>query len=295
MKTKILGSDEIQAAVEWLKRGELVIFPTETVYGLGASAYDENGIRQIFEIKKRPADNPVIAHVSSIEQAEALAESLPSEFYALAKAFWPGPLALIVRRSEKVPAAISAGHPTIAIRMPSHPLALALIKLFGTPLAAPSANLSGRPSPTTVYDALEDLDGKIPVAIDGGECRVGIESTVLSLVHSTPTILRPGEITREQIEETIGQSIAVAGHEEKPLSPGMKYRHYAPKAKVKLVYRLNDLKGPLLTVTSQTLYSELRKADRRELSEIEIYCDERTQRNPALMNRLLRASGEVYG
>ena len=158
---------DLDKAADLLKRGEALILPTETVYGLAASALNPSAINKIFEIKGRPRDNPLIVHVSSIEQAEGIASDLPEEFYHLAKRFWPGPLTLIVKRGEGIPAEVSAGHPTVAIRMPSHPIAKRVIELAG-PLAAPSANLSGRPSPTNLRDALEDLGGKVAGAIDGG-------------------------------------------------------------------------------------------------------------------------------
>lgn len=187
--------------------------------------------------------------------------------------------------------------------MPSHPIALQLIEAFGEPLVAPSANLSGRPSPTTAADVREDLEGKVSLILDGGPCSIGIESTVLSLIHPTPTLLRPGQITQEQLEEVLGEKISLPPKDDPILSPGMKYRHYAPKALLRLVYDLKELKAPFVLsaepipgsrlLSPQTLYAELRRADRLGISAIDIYCNAAVQSNAALMNRLLRASGAL--
>jgi L-threonylcarbamoyladenylate synthase len=225
-----------------------------------------------------------------LEQAEVLSDQLSADFYTLAKAFWPGPLAIIVKRRPEVPSIASAGQPTIAIRMPSHPIARELIERVGEPLVAPSANLSGRPSPTCLQDVLEDLNGKVDFAIDGGPCEIGIESTVISLFHEIPTLLRPGKITREALESVLGRPVALPPEQGPILSPGMKYRHYAPKATVRLVYKLEDLKGSFILPTAKTLYANLRESDRLGHSHIEIYCDAAVQKDEALMNRLLRAS-----
>lgn len=299
METQITENPEL--AIELLKRGEVVAFPTETVYGLGASIEKPEAVQRIFSIKGRPSDNPLIVHIFSLDQVLSLAESPPPEFFRLADRFWPGPLALIVKRNLSVPAIVSAGHSTLAIRMPSHPITRKILEGVREPLAAPSANLSGRPSPTTASDVLEDLAGKIPLIVDGGPCSIGIESTVLSLVHSVPTILRPGQITRQELEEVLQCKIDIS--QSGPLlSPGMKYRHYAPKAAVRLVFEQAQLKGsfilsriPLLGKTTrplspQTLYHSLREADRQGVAEVEIYCDPIVQSNAALMNRLTRAA-----
>lgn len=294
MDTVILKSSDLNLAIASLKAGNPVVFPTETVYGLGAPLFSTVAVEKIFAIKGRPSDNPLIAHVSNMEQVDRLATNLPDSFYRLAKQFWPGPLTLIVPRKPEVPSIVSAGHPTIAIRMPSHPVAQALINGVGEPLVAPSANLSGRPSPTCIQDVLEDLNGKVHYAIDGGECDVGLESTVLSLCHAKPTLLRPGQITRERLEEFLNTSIALPSEDGPILSPGMKYRHYAPKARLRLVYKREDLTGSyILLPTARTLYAELRKADRKGIPEIEVFCDASIQANEALMNRLLRSSGQI--
>ena len=302
MKTIICSEYELPLAAALLKHGKPVAMPTETVYGLAAPVFDEEAVRSIFSIKGRPSDNPLIAHISDLEQARLLASELPPAFYDLARRCWPGPLTLVVKRSPRVPDAVSAGHPTIAIRMPSHPIALKLIALAG-PLVAPSANLSGRPSPTSIRDVLEDLEGKIALAIDGGACAIGIESTVLSLVSSPPTLLRPGQITREALEEALSAPIALPSASTPIHAPGMKYRHYAPKARLKLVESLSALKGPFILschplsglasrpLSSQSFYAELRAADRAGVAEIEIYCDPVLKADAALMNRILHAIG----
>ena len=181
MNTRVASLDEIPLAAELLKQGFPIVFPTETVYGLGAPVFLPDAVSKIFSIKGRPSDNPLIAHVHSIQSVEKMADALPRSFFLLAERFWPGPLAIILRRKEIVPSIVSAGHATIAIRMPDHEGALRLIEQVGQPLAAPSANLSGRPSPTCALDAWEDLSGKVPLILDGGPCRIGIESTVVSL------------------------------------------------------------------------------------------------------------------
>ena len=294
MRTQVLKNFELSKAVLALKNGHPVVFPTETVYGLGAPVFNEGAVRRIFEIKGRPSDNPLIAHIAFLDQAKVLSDQLSADFYALAEAFWPGPLAIIVKRRIEVPAVVSAGQPTIAIRMPSHPVARELIELVGEPLVAPSANISGRPSPTCLQDVLEDLDGKVDFAIDGGPCEIGIESTVISLFHEIPTLLRPGKITREALEHVLGRPVALPSVKGPILSPGMKYRHYAPKAPVRLVYKLEDLKGPFILPTAKSLYADLRESDRLGHSLIEIYCDATVQNDEALMNRLLRASGQIH-
>lgn len=301
MKTQIVDASKIFMAAELLKRGEPIVFPTETVYGLGAPIFIPEAIEKIFSLKGRPADNPLIVHVASIEEALTLTEDIPPSFFLLANRFWPGPLALVLKRHPRVPQNVSAGQPTIAIRMPSHPIALQLIRAVGSPLAAPSANLSGRPSPTCAQDAAEDLEGKVALILDGGPCSIGIESTVLSLVGPTPTLLRPGQITKEEIEEVLQQEIALPHLGAAIVSPGMKYRHYAPKARLRLVYNREDLQGSCLfsreplkgerLLSKQTLFAEFRDADRRGESLIEIYCDPMIEKDAALMNRLLKAQG----
>ncbi|MCS5695496.1 L-threonylcarbamoyladenylate synthase [Desulfofundulus thermocisternus] len=222
-----------------LRRGGLVAFPTETVYGLGASALDGRAVRRIFEVKGRPPDNPLIVHVAGRGMLRPLVRSWPATAEKLVAAFWPGPLTLVLPAAPGVPREVTAGLDTVGIRMPAHPVALALIASAGIPVAAPSANLSGRPSPTTAGHVLQDLNGRIDAILDAGPAGVGVESTVLDLVADVPVILRPGGITPEELEKVIGKVKvdpgADGGDVSRPRSPGMKYRHYAPRVPLVLV------------------------------------------------------------
>lgn len=246
MKTEIVKVSGMNPDVQALqycgtviRQGGLVAFPTETVYGLGANAFDDGAVRSIFTAKNRPADNPLIVHISDYEMLAGVAdfncEAERRRLTQLGEAYWPGPLTMIVGKDPKIPQAVSCGLNTVGIRMPAHPVARALIRVSGVPIAAPSANSSGRPSPTKFSHVYEDMNGKVDVIIDGGDCRVGVESTVLDLVSSEPTILRPGAVTKEDVLRVLGTCQAydwkgMEGKVEKPRSPGMKYRHYAPKA-----------------------------------------------------------------
>ena len=239
-------TDAIRHAACLLLADEVVGVPTETVYGLAANALSDAAVRTIFEAKGRPQDNPLISHVASLEMLPMVVREIPEDAYRLAGAFWPGPLTIILPRAEGLADAVCAGLDTAAVRMPSHPAARALIEASGVPFAAPSANLSGSPSPTTATDVLADMDGRIPLILDGGPCDVGVESTVVSLVGETPVLLRPGCITAGQLQEVLGRPVALSGAVLQPLaqgetaaSPGMKYKHYAPKAEITLI------KGPL--------------------------------------------------
>jgi L-threonylcarbamoyladenylate synthase len=234
-----IDSDKLSHAAGVLKNGGLVAFPTETVYGLGANALNEKAVEGIFKAKGRPSDNPLIVHISKLDDLKPLVSHVPCMAEILADAFWPGPLTIIMKKSEAVSRIITAGLDTVAVRMPSHPVALELIRLACTPVAAPSANSSGRPSPTRAEHVMEDLSGKVDVIIDSGPVEIGLESTVLDITVNPPVILRPGGITPAQLENRIGPvnlSPAVLGMSEElpsaPKSPGMKYRHYAPKAKI---------------------------------------------------------------
>ncbi len=249
MITQVLPSSEesLALAAELLSHGSLVAFPTETVYGLGANALDQDAVLSIFAAKGRPADNPLIVHIFDRDQLTDLCEPV-SLAEKLADAFWPGPLTMLFPKKEAVPSQVTAGLPTVAVRMPSHPVAAALLRACRLPIAAPSANSSGRPSPTTAEHVLEDMNGKIPLILDGGPCDVGLESTVLDLCHGEPCILRPGGVTREMLEAILGIPVALAGSilrplapDEKALSPGMRYRHYAPRGTVTLVDGPADL------------------------------------------------------
>ena len=239
METLILPTDEthlpgsLRAAAEMLREGRLVAFPTETVYGLGANALDEEAVRRVYEVKGRPRDNPMIVHVHDRGQALELMQEVPAYFSELANEFWPGPLTMIVRRNAAVPDAVTAGLDTVAVRFPDHPITRELLRMADVPVAAPSANVSGRPSPTDARTVIADLSGLIDAVLDGGSCPVGIESTVLDLTSKIPTILRPGTVTREDLEDVLQTHVAEAGFDaDRPLSPGMKYRHYAPRAEL---------------------------------------------------------------
>ena len=242
MKTKLLTIEQCKEAGAILKKGGLVGIPTETVYGLAANALDGKAVAKIFEAKGRPQDNPLIVHIAELSEIEDLVAYVPPMVYDLADAFWPGPLTIILDKSEIIPDEVSAGLDTVAIRMPSHPVAREIIKASGVPLAAPSANTSGKPSPTTAAHVMHDMDGKIDAVVDGGPCSVGVESTVITLATRKPRLLRPGRVTPEEIEEVLGCELeiddAVLGilkEGVRAASPGMKYKHYSPSSDVFVV------------------------------------------------------------
>ena len=239
MDTQVLKPTDknIEYAGCLIAKGQLVAFPTETVYGLGADALNGAAVAEIFRAKGRPGDNPLIVHVSAAEEIEPLVTEMPAMAQKLMERFWPGPMTLIFPKSERIPDEVSAGLDTVGIRMPSNPVARDLIRSSRCPIAAPSANRSGRPSPTTAAHVYEDMNGRIPVILDGGPCEVGLESTVIDARFSVPVILRPGGITPEMIREAAGDVrldehiMAPVAEGERVRSPGMKYRHYAPKAR----------------------------------------------------------------
>lgn len=244
MDTQLMQAtpEAVALAGRLLREGEIVAIPTETVYGLAASSLNGAAVKKIFSAKGRPQDNPLISHIADLSMMEMVVRDVPPEAYRLAEAFWPGPLTMILRRSAQVADEVCAGLETASVRMPSHPVAQAVIRAAGVPLAAPSANLSGSPSPTTARDVRADMEGKIPLILDGGACQVGVESTVVSLAGSQPVLLRPGYITREQLEQALGCPVKLADavlHQlkegERAASPGMKYKHYAPKAEVTIL------------------------------------------------------------
>ena len=249
MKTKIIEiehpqkprDEELLEGARILREGGLVAFPTETVYGLGANALNEEAARKIYEAKGRPSDNPLIAHVSCMEEVYPLVSQVSEKAKKLMDAFWPGPMTLIFPKSDLVPYGTTGGLDTVAVRMPSDPVANRLIALAGVPVAAPSANTSGRPSPTTAQHVLQDMDGRIDMIIDGGPVGIGVESTIVDVSVETPTVLRPGAITMEMLEEVLGEvqiDPAILGPvsaDLRPKAPGMKYKHYAPKADLTLV------------------------------------------------------------
>jgi L-threonylcarbamoyladenylate synthase len=246
-KTKIIKINaekpeeaHLREAAAILRRGGLVAFPTETVYGLGAAVNHPQAIQRLYAVKGRPVDNPLIVHLDSYQRLPAVAVAVPPAARRLAGKFWPGPLTMVLPKKATVPAEVSAGLPTVAVRVPAHPVALRLLELAGIPVAAPSANLSGRPSPTRGSHVVEDLDGLVEMILDAGPTGVGVESTVLDLTGETPRILRPGGVTREMLEGVFGvgqveEADPATIESGRPLAPGMKYRHYAPKAPLYLV------------------------------------------------------------
>ena len=261
MKTEVIKIDQNNMDTEALERaaaiirdGGLVAFPTETVYGLGADALSAEASKKIYAAKGRPSDNPLIVHVAEFSDMEKIAQEMPEEAKKLADAFWPGPLTMIVRKNDKVPYETTGGMDTVAVRMPNHPVALELIRRSGGYIAAPSANTSGKPSPTLAEHVAFDMDGRIPMILDGGPVGIGIESTIVDLTEDIPMILRPGYITPKMLEKVIGEvkmdpGIIASDSLQKPKAPGMKYRHYAPKGQLtlvegdrdKVIARINEL------------------------------------------------------
>lgn len=238
METKIFSRNELDSAAQIIKKGGIVAMPTETVYGLGADVFNEKAVKKIFKAKGRESDNPLIVHVAGFGDWRALVKSIPDDAKKLAEKYWPGPLTIILPKSNEVPSVVSGGLDTVAVRMPRNKIALYFIQKCGCPIAAPSANISGSPSPTKFNHVFKDMNGKIDAIIDGGDCRIGVESTVITFAGGKPEILRPGGITKEQIESVIGDvSIHSAVlHDlkkgETASSPGMKYKHYAPNAEI---------------------------------------------------------------
>lgn len=234
----------VQQAGDILRGGGLVAFPTETVYGLGANAFDESAVKNIFAAKGRPSDNPLIVHVAKADDVEPLVEKVTQRAARVMESFWPGPVSIILKKSELVCGAVSAGLDTVAVRMPAHPAALAVIGAAGVPVAAPSANTSGKPSPTSAKHVRCDMYGKIDMIVDGGRCDVGVESTVLDLSGDMPVILRPGGVTADMLEPVIGTVLSpesVSSDADTPKCPGMKYRHYAPEARLTVLEYIGKL------------------------------------------------------
>lgn len=244
MDTKILtittdkiDLNKLKEASKYIKEGHLVVFPTETVYGLGADGLNSQACKKIFKAKNRPSDNPLILHISNINQLDKLVRNVPDQAKLLAKNLWPGPLTMIFKKSNLIPSVVTAGGDTVAIRMPKDPIARRFIEFCETPIAAPSANISGRPSPTNANDVYFDMNGRVSVIIDGGDCEIGIESTVLDLTEDKPMILRPGFYTYEYIKGFLPNLVlddSLVNDNVVPKSPGQKYKHYAPKADMKI-------------------------------------------------------------
>lgn len=332
-----IDREVMEEASQVLHRGGMVAFPTETVYGLGADALDEKASAKIYAAKGRPSDNPLIVHISDIEQLDKLVCEIPDNAKKLMDAFWPGPMTLIFKKSGLVPDGTTGGLDTVAVRMPNHKAALELIRTSGVAIAAPSANTSGRPSPTTAAHVADDLSGKIDMIIDGGAVGIGIESTIVDVTSEIPMVLRPGYITMEMLEKVVGKvgiDKAITGPvspDVKPKAPGMKYKHYAPKAELTMfkgelknvVEHINNLTdknvksgiktgiiaceetkgmykaGEVLSIGSRNnedtiahnLYGVLRKFDDMNVDVIYGETFEDNRLGQAIMNRLLKAAG----
>ncbi|GHU50571.1 threonylcarbamoyl-AMP synthase [Clostridia bacterium] len=327
MQTLRLAPDSIEKAAEIIRLGGLVAFPTETVYGLGADGFSPEACASVFAAKGRPADNPLILHLCDISQINQVAFDIPNTFYLL-KDFFPGALTVILKKSDKVPMEVSAGLPTVAVRFPKNEIARELIRLSGTPIAAPSANKSGRPSPTRAEHVLADLDGRIDAVIHGGDCEYGLESTILDLSENTPSILRQGVITEPRISEKIGAVLLTQNAKDAPKAPGMKYAHYSPRAKVTLVSSANISKmtekinalalsrensaimatdetfsaythGIVISLGSRAdldeiarnLFATLREFDKRGVSQVFAETLPTDGIGAAIMNRLIKSAG----
>lgn len=334
-----IDTDVMEQAGKLIAEGELVAFPTETVYGLGGDALDPDASRRIYAAKGRPSDNPLIVHIADFDDMKRVARKVPEQAKKLADAFWPGPLTMIVWKSDAVPEATTGGMQTVAVRMPNHPVALELIRRSGCLIAAPSANTSGRPSPTEAQHVAEDLSGKIAMILDGGPVGIGIESTIIDLTEEKPMILRPGYITPEMLSEVLQEEVVIdpgiiaADDTRKPKAPGMKYKHYAPKAEMIIVdgaqdaviHKINELtaakraegKKVAVIATDETkdrydaqvilsmgkradedaiaqhLYKILRECDELDVGEIYSECFQTPRIGQAIMNRLLKAAGHT--
>ena len=334
-----IDTDVMEQAGKLIAEGELVAFPTETVYGLGGDALDPDASRRIYAAKGRPSDNPLIVHIADFDDMKRVAREVPEQAKKLADAFWPGPLTMIVWKSDAVPEATTGGMQTVAVRMPNHPVALELIRRSGCLIAAPSANTSGRPSPTEAQHVAEDLSGKIAMILDGGPVGIGIESTIIDLTEEKPMILRPGYITPEMLSEVLQEEVVIdpgiiaADDTRKPKAPGMKYKHYAPKAEMIIVdgaqdaviHKINELtaakraegKKVAVIATDETkdrydaqvilsfvkradddaivqhLYKILRECDELDVGEIYSECFQTPRIGQAIMNRLLKAAGHT--
>ena len=333
MQTKYLrdSAEDIRQAADILRAGGLVGIPTETVYGLGANGLSSEAVKKIFAAKGRPQDNPLILHVPEASWLARYCRGVPESAYALAERFWPGPLTMILPRREMVPDATTAGLDTVGVRCPNHPVTLAIIREADVPVAAPSGNTSGRPSPTCAAHMIEDMDGKIDAIVDGGRCGVGVESTIIDLTCTPPRLLRPGGLPLEALEEVLGEVAVDAallrplGEGEKPKAPGMKYRHYAPKAPVTVVVgepaaaadyiaaRLGERTGVICfsewtdrfagcivedmgsvsrkDEQARRVFDALRAFDHTDVTEIYAQCPHEDGLGLAVANRLKKAAG----
>ena len=300
---KTLVFDKInELVVNTIREGGLVAFPTETVYGLGANALNPNAVKKIFLAKGRPQDNPLIIHISNLKQLDELVLEIPDLAVKLIDLFWPGPLTIIFKKNKIVPNEVTCGLDTVAIRMPSNKLALELIEKSNCPIAAPSANVSGRPSPTKAKHVIDDLNGKIDIVIDGGAVNIGLESTVIDLSGELPIILRPGKITRSQIESVIGK-VETSTCNVKPKSPGMKYKHYSPKAKV-IIYSNNliELKKKYVNYKvlkyeskvemANKIFNDFRECDDAGIDVILVKSVDEKGLGLAIMNRVKKAASD---
>lgn len=311
METQVLqaSAEAVARAAELLKQDDIVAFPTETVYGLAARATSPSAVKKIFAAKGRPSDNPLIVHVASWEMIPKVVSSWNDTAEALARAFWPGPLTLVLPKNANICNEASADLQTIGVRWPNHPVALQLIQAANDPLAAPSANLSGNPSATTAQHVQHDLSGKIPLILDGGACSIGVESTVVDLSQETPVILRPGHITQQELSDVCGCSVLLASrHDQTPKSPGMKYKHYAPKTPIfilntrQAIQEQRTTSSFVLTSSSHakdlqarilapnTLYSLLREADEKRSDKILVLETDDLHMQKDLWDRLTRAA-----
>lgn len=272
MNTKVVKADRehpdlsvMQEAGEILKKGGLVAFPTETVYGLGGDGLNARSSEKIYSAKGRPSDNPLIIHIADMESLDFIVEEVPEKAKKLAQHFWPGPLTMIFKKTARVPLETTGGLESVAVRMPNHPVALALIKAGGGYIAAPSANTSGRPSPTRAEHVEEDLAGKIEMIVDGGDVGIGLESTIVDFTEDIPVILRPGYVNQSMIEEVIGEvrmdrGLLITDEKVRPKAPGMKYRHYAPKAQLTIVEGSTEQVTGYINEQCRTLKLEGKKA-----------------------------------
>ena len=309
--------NKINQAAKIIKNGGLVAFPTETVYGLGANIFDEKALKKIYTTKGRPYDNPLIVHIADLKDLNILTKQIPKLALMLAKKFWPGPLTIILKKSEKISKIATAGLNTIAIRMPNNKIALKLIKASGVPIAAPSANKFTKPSPTLTKHVLEDFKNKIPLIIDGGQTQIGLESTVVDLTSKVPTILRPGKITFEQLTSVLGKircSQPKVGPPRAEKSPGMKYKHYSPKAEVILFcgknvkVQMSNAKNEYfkqnkkiaiiwadknVETLSKNLFKKFREFDNKKIDIILVESVKEEGLGAALMNRLKKSASKI--